>query len=398
MRHYFIKNIFCMTLSMAICSDASAMTFQKPLLVNNTYIKEHGRVIIGNFTGTTTTPAIAIVTSTPVIIRDSNLQGPGDLIYVQGGDVTVVNTTGVATNPNVSGVQKGMFIHADYARNLRVENCTMQGVRYGIYVNSYSGNKTEKNSISLLHNSMINIDGRPSDGNNGYLTAGDYIAHGIELNAVSNVPNIEIAWNQVLNQPSVSQASDLIGIYESSGTSSSPISVHDNYLQGAYPVNPGGTTLYYGGGISLDGSAVTTADNTVAFTLVYNNHIVSTADYGIQIKAGHDNTVYHNRIISSGKLTTGTVYAMPYAVGLWNINFYNQVGTIFYNNIMHDNTSGVIANNGAGLPVRADMLLPGQNNAIDNNVSFQPVANTAPTTTDEANEYALWQKSFVSHH
>jgi hypothetical protein len=250
----------------------------------------------------------------------------------------------------------------------------------------------------LLHNSMINIDGRPSDGNNGYLTAGDYIAHGIELNAVSNVPNIEIAWNQVLNQPSVSQASDLIGIYESSGTSSSPISVHDNYLQGAYPVNPGGTTLYYGGGISLDGSAVTTADNTVAFTLVYNNHIVSTADYGIQIKAGHDNTVYHNRIISSGKLTTGTVYAMPYAVGLWNINFYNQVGTIFYNNIMHDNTSGVIANNGAGLPVRADMLLPGQNNAIDNNVSFQPVANTAPTTTDEANEYALWQKSFVSHH
>jgi parallel beta-helix repeat protein len=395
MRCFFIKNIFCLSVCAIACSNTVAMTFQKPLMVNNSFIKEHGRIIIGNFSGTATQPAISIVTDTPVIIRDSNLQGPGDLIYIKGGDVVVENTTGVATNPNINGLQKGMFINANFVRNLRVENCNIQGVRFGIYVNGYTGDKTSKNIISLVRNTLTNIDGRPSDGKNGYAVSGDYISHGIQLNAVNEVPNIEIAWNQMTNLPAQSQSSDMISLYDSSGTSSQPAMIHDNYLQGAYPANPGKDLIYYGGGISLDGSATTTADTTVAFTHVYNNHIVSSANYGIQIKAGHDNTVYNNRIISSGKLSSGTLYAMKYAVGLWNINFYNQTADIFYNNLMHDNTAGLIAMDAMGNPVRSDMLLPGQNNVIANNVSFQPMDNAHPALSDEANEYSLWQQSFL---
>jgi hypothetical protein len=363
------------------------------LTVNNTYIKHHGRIITGTFTGTLTQPAISVQADIPVIIRDATLQGPGDLIYVSGGDVTVENTTGIATNPNVAGVQKGMFVSANFVKNLKVSNCTIQGVRFGVYVNGYTGDKTSKQIISIVNNTISDIDGRPSDGNNGYVLSGDYMAHGIQLNQVAGVPNIEIAWNKINNTFLQSQSSDLISIYDSSGTSDHLLLIHDNYLQGAYPANPGVDKSYFGSGISLDGSTLDTPNTTTSYTSVYNNHIVSVANAGIQIKAGHNNTENNNRIISSGRLANGNLYGVSTAVGLNNTNFYQQAATVFFSNTISNNTVGLVTVNASGAAVRADLNLPGQNNAVMGNTIFLPNDNAHPTLIDEANELSLWQAS-----
>ena len=60
----------------------------------------------------------------------------------------------------------------------------------------------------------------------------------VQLSQVQHVPGIEIAWNQVINQPGNSRVEDNINIWESSGIPSSPILIQDNYIQGAYTIDP----------------------------------------------------------------------------------------------------------------------------------------------------------------
>jgi hypothetical protein len=373
-------------------TSAYAIIYQGPLVVDKDYIKKHGNVITGNYIGTADTPAITVQSGSAVTIINSNVTGPGDLIYGNNVDLTVMRTNGISTNPNVAGAQKGTFIHIEGAAHLDIENNTATGPRFGIYVNGYVGNNTHTEALRFINNVFSNIDARPSDGNGGYATSGEWNGHGIQLNQVHNVPDIEIAWNQIINTPYMSQCSDIINIYESSGTKASPILIHDNYLQGAYPASPG--EKYTGGGIITDGSPNDTATNATAFVNVYNNQIVSSANYGISIASGHDNNFYNNRIVSSGYLSNGSFIPMSYANGINNYNNYNQPATTYFNNIAQTNYVGYIASqgNGTGIPRRSDFYLPGQSG--NNNSEMQPVNAQTPTIANEQQEYVLWQHKF----
>jgi hypothetical protein len=387
--------IFLALFALLPFSSAYATHFHSAIVVDKMYVKQNGRVIVGNFIGTATTPAISITTSEPVTITDSTVQGPGDLIYVQNGNVTVTNTTGTGTNPNVANAQKGMFVHAESPTNLIVKNNTFSGVRFGVYVNNYSGNFTPTQTISILYNNVTNIDARPSDGNGGYATTGEYNGHAFQLNHVEQVPGIEIGWNQVINTPRQSQCSDLINIYQSSGIASSHILIHDNYLQGAYPVNPGINSKYTGGGVITDGTANDTAATATSFVDIYNNQMVSSANYGFATAAGHDNTITNNRVVSSGYLADGTFIPMSFANGLNNYNNYNQPATTFFNNVADKNYVGYIRSTTAGGATRSDWYLAGQPTSLSN-TSWQPYDAMHPTITDEAGELTLWQQKVAN--
>jgi hypothetical protein len=373
---------------------AHAINFQGPLVVNDAYIKKHGNVIVGNFQGTLSAPAILVNTSNPVLITDSILQGPGDMIYGQGVNVSVTNTTGTATNTNIYGQQKGMFLHVEGAINVNAQNNTMTGFTFGIYINSYQGNGTNAQTIKILNNIVNNMDGRPSNGNGGYITSGQWNAHAFQLNQVRNVPYMEIAWNQIINQPNQGMCSDLINIYVSGGQSGNPLLIHDNYLQGAFPANPGPDN-YTGGGIITDGGTSNTATNTTSFVNIYNNQMVATANYGLSIAAGHDNQIYNNRVVSSGYTASGAFYPTTFGNGINNYNNYNQPATTFYNNYASNNYSGLIRKNSTGGPMRADWYLPGQASGTGANVAFTPNNTSAPTLADEAAEYQLWLKKIA---
>ena len=117
---------------------------------------------------------------------------------------------------------------------------------------AYQGNRGPGQTVKVMGNQALNIDGRHSDGNGGFLTGpsdNDFVQF-LQLDKVTNVPGMEVAWNEVVNQPSASRVEYNINLYKSGGTAASHILIHDNYIQGAFPALPA-TQGFSGGGILL---------------------------------------------------------------------------------------------------------------------------------------------------
>jgi hypothetical protein len=383
-----------LVLAMTLSSSAFA---SGPLVINDAYVQANGNLINGgSYTGTITTPAITVLTKQPIIILNTTVQGPGDLINafgVEGADLTVLNSTGLGTNPNIRGVQKGIFIKILNPANLAFRNCTITGVRLGLYLSGYGGNHTHWHTIRIMGNNFINVDARPSDGKNDYSETGQYNGQALHFQNVTNVPAMEIGWNSVVNDPDQSSSGALIEFSETSGTPTERFKIHDNYIQGAFPTQPG-LDLYQFGGILMNGMPTDTAPYATAYVDIYNNVIVATANYGIGIAAGHDISAFNNRVVSSGFLASGAFYPKANygaAYGAFNINRFNQTSNVFFNNLVSNNVLGLIANGGNNVPVRSDWSLPGQGSNVAGNTSYQPVSNARPNMSDEAFEYQNWQ-------
>src|SRR5882762_2174350 len=98
----------------------------------------------------------------------------------------------------------------------------------------------------------------------------------------------EIAWNEFINEPFISRAEDVISIYNSAGTQASPLLIHNNYIQGAYPGDPV-SDGYTGSGITVETNS--------SFVIVHSNQVVTTTNVGIGIAGGHDVQITNNRVI-----------------------------------------------------------------------------------------------------
>ena len=352
--------------------------------------------------------AVTIRTTAPVIIDHSNIQSKGDLIAtgVSGVNLTVENTNGYGLNPDVAGDSPGRFIDAYSFKNVVVEHDYLQGTA-GIELDTHQGSS---GTIKILDNKALNIDGRISNGAGGWLTYNDRenlstgawdsgynVAQFIQLSNVHAVPGIEIGWNQVINQPGNSRVEDNINIYDSSGTSSSPILIHDNYIQGAYTIDPTQSnysdgTYYYdwtfsGGGILLGDGRTTTLSQAAGYVQAYNNEVVSTTNYAIAIAAGHDEVFYNNRMISSGLLPDGqTMNGTNSGAYIWNS--YHVSTRIFYNDSGYGNLVGWTQEGN-----RRDSWVPNAT-SWTNNTHF----SGAVTLSTEAAEWTFWQNKLATNH
>jgi parallel beta-helix repeat protein len=199
-----------------------------------------------------------------------------------------------------------------------------------------------------------------------------------------------VAWNEVVNDPGASRVEDNINIYLSSGTPDSPLRIHDNYIQGAYTIQPwqdsysDGTYSYdwsySGGGILLGDGDTKVADQASAYVWAYDNQVVSTTNYGIAIAAGHDNQLYNNRIISCGLLPDGRAIAAQ-NVGAYIWDEYGVGLGAFYNNGGYDNTIGWVQSEGT----RNDWWVPDA--AFWANNVHMPGLITLDTETTEYNSW-----------
>src|SRR5581483_11288537 len=146
----------------------------------------------------------------------------------------------------------------------------------GIYLLNYTPAETGgagEFAVRIVRNEARNIDGRKSDGRGGWMdfnsrqTASGRTEEGFEpvqfvqLDKVRHARGVEIAWNQVVNDPGQSRVEDNISLYLSSGTAERPIRIHDNFSRGSYTIRPwegkpgDDDWAYSGGGIMLgDGS------------------------------------------------------------------------------------------------------------------------------------------------
>jgi len=341
-------------------------------------------------------PAVTIRTTDPVVIENSNVRGRGDLIKtgVDHGDVTVRNTRGYGMNPDVYGEVPGRFFEGLRFDSVTLENNYLEGTS-GINLFDYRGDYTADDTVRVIANRALNIDGRKSDGQGGFLDfdertrlidgeteKGYRTRQFVQLNRVMDVPGVEIAWNEIVNEPGKSRVEDNISIYFSGGTADSPLRIHDNYVQGAYNVKPWQASYeddewkydwgYSGGGIML-------GDGSGAYVEAYDNQVVSTSNYGIAISAGHDMRFYNNRVVSSGLLADGRpVVAQNVGVYIWDL--HDSGSDDFYNNSAHDNLVGWVKGTR-----RNDWWVPDAT-SFENNTSWPGEV----TLATEAAEFKYW--------
>jgi hypothetical protein len=394
------------------CHHFALEHFEQRTLLSGPLVITTGGTYSGTFESfDRNVPAITIQTSQPVVIENSILRGRGALISSSfaHSKITVRNTQGFGLNPNVLGKAPGRFVDVENFDSMRIENCYLENTA-GIYLLNYAGNRTASQSISIVDNKAKNIDGRRSNGTGGWLdyntrTAkkrksssedGMDLVQFVQFDKIQSVPGMEIAWNEVVNEPGNSRVEDNINIYQSSGTPSSALRIHDNYIQGAYTIKPwqsntSDTSYNYdwsfsGGGILLSDGVGSTAGGDPAFVRAFNNQIVSTTNYGIAIAAGHDNEFYNNRIVSSGLLPDGRAIANQ-NVGAYVWDSYSIGTKRFYNNKSYNNLVGWVQGSG-----RNDWWSPDLS-TVNSNIHWPGTITRAVETA----EYTLWLGKLAGH-
>ncbi|WP_149867159.1 hypothetical protein [Solirubrum puertoriconensis] len=348
-----------------------------------TLIIKRGGIYTGTYrSNNPNKPCIRIDTDEPVVLRRCRLEGAGLLIDARNGGarLTVQNCVGVALAPTEENQAPGRFLEVNDGNSVTVANCELRQTG-GIVVYKWQGNGSANQTLRILRNRTFNITGR-------YRNGGGSKTHFVLLNQVRAVPNVEIAWNQVINEPDRSMVEDNINIYNSSGTAKSPIRIHNNYIQGAYPV-PATADSFTGSGITTDGDGSTPLTCT-AYVEAYDNQVVSTCNAAMNIAAGHHIRYSNNRMVSSSRLRDGRELKATYAATSV-FNAYDKPRSVFFANKIEKNVIG-FAKNGYKVPManRHDLSTGHCSTCVANIHLPNPI-----TLQSEAHEWRRWQQKIT---
>jgi hypothetical protein len=277
-------------------------------------------------------------------------------------------------------------LQAESFESVVIENNDLEGTG-GIYLLTYAGNASSAITLKVIGNRAHNIDGRRSDGNGGYTMQTDAVQF-LQLDQVRHIPNCEIAWNQISNEPGRSGVEDVISIYLSSGISGNPIRIHDNFIDGAYPADLLAQD-YSGGGIMLGDGQSDTADEASGFVEAYDNQVINTTNYGMAISAGHNCSMHNNRILSTGVLADGqAIVSQNVGAYIWNSGASkSKMQKTFANDSGYANRIGWMKGQG-----RNDWWVPDAALWKDNIHWPGPI-----TDKTVAAEQTAWQKKLKQH-
>lgn len=300
---------YCSTTCELVQVDPSDGVYSDPITITS------GGTYTGSWESTNPdVPAVRISTSEPVVIEGASIRTNGaHFVKVDrgyGADVTVRDTRGYAVQPRPLGAYAGRFLQAETYERIIVENSYLEGTG-GIYMLDSEPGAV----VRIMRNRARNIDGRFSDGAGGY--DGQRYVQFVQFDK-GNAVDVEIAYNEVINEPYESRVEDVISLYNTYATSDTPVRIHNNFIRGAYPADPA-TDSFSGGGIMLgDG----TGRNEYLYA--YDNQVVATSNYGIAISAGSHSRIENNRIVSCGYANgpDGEFFVASQNVGvyIWNMH------------------------------------------------------------------------------
>jgi hypothetical protein len=317
---------------------------------------------------------VSIATTQPVTITGStiNFAVTGIRSGVAGVDVTVTHTKFSGSYPPAGAVDTYAF-YADNSKRVDLEhNSVNRGA--GFKLNGWGGGST--NPVTIRYNQFTNMIGLISDGSGGY-TGGYWDSHAVQLAGVNNAPNVDVAWNEFDNAPNVSSIEDNISIFASSGTSSSPINVHDNYVNGAYP-NPVTNAGYNGGGIML-------GDGGGSYQISQNNIVIRTTNYGLA-ESGGSNLIMRNNVgVSACTLSNGA------PIPACNVGMYVYPDLV--DNQAYGNTLGWW--HPPPQSVRNDWWIPGCTGMCSN--SSYGSSGSPITLADESAQTTVWQNKLAAN-
>ena len=208
----------------------------------------------------TKTDARFIYEQSGVVIENLQFENiEGIALYIKKSDNIIVRNCffNKATNE---------AINIESSANITIENCLFNGVESGVYV---MGSQT----IKVSGNQFVNVRKRADDSRGQF----------VQFNKVTGTGNV-IENNKGENFPDESNPEDLISLYKSSGTASSPVSIRNN--------------MFRGGGPSPSGGGIMTGDNGGDYIIVENNTLVDPGQYGIATSGGSNITIINNKMFA----------------------------------------------------------------------------------------------------
>ena len=348
-------------------------------------------------------PAVHVAAGvTGVVIESARVSSMGDGIVVDAGaEVQIQNSRGWGLHPMTQDSTNGKFVSGARPGALTVEHSYAEAWLFGVYIDGQLDAAQKK--VGVRWNRIRNIQGRKTNADGSYQplrsTAGG-VAHAVQLNAVSTCADAEIAWNEIVQEPSIGFSEDIVNIYQSSGTPSSKIRVHDNVVYGGYATEPGkpapssgeGGGAYAGCGIISDGGDPNGSEALNGELDIYGNIVIATTNCGIGIAGGSMVHVHDNRMTSSGVLEDGTI--------IWanNVGGYvwSQYTSAFHANLFDKNYSSWLegpgsAHNTGATPNNNSYWFP--DNGTNGTVASYDAQTTAPsgiTIQTERDEYQLF--------
>jgi hypothetical protein len=322
----------------------------------------------GSYSGTWS--SVTVDTTAPVTVQNATISGTGALIHtaVSGTRLTLENITATGLDPTTAGVAPGQFIDDTSGASLTLQHCTINNCGgYVIQVQNWNGG-----TVNISDNSITDVNGMYSDGNGGYQENGTIFNHAIIFSKCAGLSDSQISWNSIVDNPGQSFVNDVINMYESSGTSSSPISIDNNFINGCYALDP--ATQYDSGcGITMDGQS-----NSTQFIDIADNTILNTNNAAIGMGYGSNVTIEGNTCLDPGILGSGqSSYGVNVGITVWKAPHADTV--------VDDNIVGWVRRphtdfNPGGSAAAADYGI-GDASASSGNTSLSVAQTTAATQT-----------------
>lgn len=161
-------------------------------------------------------------------------------------------------------------IEVENSSNVLIENCLFARVTTCVYALSSS-------TIKVKNCQFVNVRMRKINGNEA--GRGQFV----QLNGVNGAGN-EIMNNKGENWLGESNPEDIISMFNTSGTSASPVRVSGN--------------IFRGGGPSGSGGGLMTGDNGGSWQVIENNILLNPGQYGLAAAGGFNIQILNNKVFA----------------------------------------------------------------------------------------------------
>jgi hypothetical protein len=317
-----------------------------------------------------------------VILRHCTFaqSGSGDFIHITDNSrVSVQHCRFYGTGSQPIGTTRGRALYAYKPAQLVFEHNYLLNTA-GTKVEYWAANAPATDSaLRWRYNRVENICGG---------TGGDY-RQALQLQHVEERAGIEVAYNQIINTPNQSRVEDNFNLGESSGTTSSPLRVHHNYVQGAYPA-VATASGFTGTGITTDAGGTDRTLRQLPHNIVVEDNIfTSCRNACMNIAAGYDILYQRNVCRVSGQLGDGTsVGGVTNGVSIFKGQPYSDAQ--FHNNRMVSNDINTVPSayfRNADVGPSSTVLVEGN--------TFNTYATTCTYNQEQA-AFGDWQQRLVA--
>lgn len=184
---------------------------------------------------------------------------PGVAIYIKNSKNITVKNCFINRTTLEAIVVEG-------SQNVLVENCLINNAQTGVYALSSQG-------VQVINNQGVNFRQRGSGGRGQFA----------QFNGVTGAGN-KINNNNIENFLGESDPEDVISLFKSSGTATSPIEVKNNKIRG--------------GGPSASGGGIMLGDYGGSYQVAENNVLLDPGQYGMAIAGGNNISIIGNKIFA----------------------------------------------------------------------------------------------------